>query len=229
MKRLTIIALLALLPLGLHAQRIHAFVASGMTVSQIEGDELKGFKHFGFTGGVGALASISDNNRWGVSVEAIFSQHGAYSTGDTRYYLYKLDITSNYIEIPVLLHWQDPNGDMLFGAGLSYGRLVRQPQGTVGFSDAFFIPDTTDKDFLSSDFSAVVDARFTIWRGLQLNLRWQHSILPVKRDWTFRKYEGTSRTATATAWNAGPPSPTTATTTASSCASSGSSDKSTQA
>ena len=36
----------------------------------------------------------------------------------------------------------------------------------------------------------MVDARFTIWRGLQLNLRWQHSILPVKRDWTFRKYEG---------------------------------------
>ena len=190
MKRLAFIVLLALLPYGVNAQRIHAFLSSGMTVNQIEGDELKGFKHFGYTGGVGVLASISNNNQWGVSVETLFSQRGARSTGDTRYYLYKLDITSNYIEIPVLLHWQDPNGGMLIGAGLSYGRLVRQPQGTIGFNDKFFVPDTTNKDFLTGDFMVVADARFTIWRGLQFNVRWQYSILPVKRDWTFRKFDG---------------------------------------
>lgn len=186
---LALLALLAL-PSLVQAQRIHAFVSSGITASQIEGDELRGFKQIGYTGGVGALTSISSNNRWGISIEALFSQRGSHSSGNTRYYLYGLDIRSNYIEIPLLLHWQDRHGGMLLGAGVSYGRLVRQPHGTVSFNPTFFVPDTTDKDFLSSDFMVVADARFTIWRGLQLNLRWQHSLIPVKRDWTFRRFDG---------------------------------------
>lgn len=189
MKRLLLILLL-IAPLASQGQRIHAFVSSGMTMSQIEGDELRGFKQFGYTGGVGALASISKNNRWGLSIEALFSQRGAYSISDTRYYLYRLDIKSSYIEIPMLVHWQDNWGGMLFGAGLSYGRLVEQPNGIIGFDTNFFIPDTTDKTFLSRDLMAVLDARFTIWRGLQLDLRWQYSILPIKRNWTFYKFNG---------------------------------------
>ncbi len=187
------IALLALLALPAFVQaqqRIHAFVTSGVTFSQIEGDELKGFKQIGYTGGVGALVSLSSNNRWGVSLEALFSQRGARSKADTRYYLYRLDVRSNYIEIPLLLHWQDRNGGMLFGAGVSYGRLVRQPHGEIGFSPSFFVPDTTDKAFLPNDFMVVADARFTIWRGLQFNIRWQYSLLAVKRDWHFSYFDG---------------------------------------
>ena len=190
MKHATIIILLLLSLTAAAQQRIHAFVTSGMTVSQIEGDELKGFKQIGYTGGVGALVSPSNNNRWGMSIAALFSQRGARSTADTRYYLYRLDVRSNYIEIPLLLHWQDRHGGMLFGAGVSYGRLVRQPQGEIGFNPAFFVPDTNDKEFLPNDLMVVLDARFTIWRGLQLDLRWQYSILAVKRDWHFMAYSG---------------------------------------
>lgn len=192
MKRI-VITLMLLLPLTLAAQqRIHAFVTSGITVSQIEGDELKGFKQVGYTGGVGALMSLSDNNRWGLSVEALFSQRGARSTDNTRNYFYKLNIRSNYIEIPLLLHWQDQYGGMLFGAGVSYGRLVRQPEGfgEIGFNDNFFVPDTNDKAFLPNDFMVVADARFTVWRGLQINLRWQYSLFAVKRDWHFEYHDG---------------------------------------
>ena len=79
---------------------------------------------------------------------------------------------------------------MLIGAGISYGRLVQQPHGVLGFDSTFFKPDTTDMTFLSSDLMVVADARFTIWRGLQLNFRWQYSILPVKRNWNFYQYDG---------------------------------------
>lgn len=191
MKHIPIAILFVLMTLTASAQqRIHAFFTSGVTFSQIEGDELKGFKQIGYTGGVGALVSLSENNRWGMSLEALFSQRGARSTSDTRYYLYYFNVRSNYIEIPLLLHWQDRHGGMLFGAGVSYGRLVRQPHGEIGFSPTFFVPDTTDKTFLPNDFMVVADARFTIWRGLQLNIRWQYSLIAVKRDWTFRYFDG---------------------------------------
>lgn len=191
MKRLPAILLfILLLPLSGQAQRIHAFVSAGVTANQIEGDELRNFKHYGFSGGVGALASISENGRWGLSVEALFNQRGSHSTGDTRNYLYRLDLTASYVDIPVMIHWQDIRGGMLFGAGLSYGRLVEQPHGRIGYDSLFFMPDTSDMSFVPSDFAVVLDARFTIWRGLQMGIRWQHSLLPVKRDWVFYQYTG---------------------------------------
>ncbi len=176
--------------LSAQAQRIHAFVSSGMTASQIEGDELRNFKKYGYSGGVGVLTSLGDKSNWGLSVETLFSQRGSRSTGDTRNYLYRMDLTVDYVDIPVMVHWQDPHGGMLVGLGLNYGRIVSQPHGRIGYDSLFFMPDTTDMTFLPNEFAFVADARFTIWRGLQLGIRWQHSLLPVKRDWNFYKYNG---------------------------------------
>ena len=180
MKRLLLILLL--LPLTLNAQRIHGFVSSGIALSQIEGDELVGFKHYGYTGGVGALTAISANNRWGLSVETIFSQRGSRErSGDP----YSLMMTLNYVDIPVMVHYQDPYGGMLFGAGLVYGRLVQQPTGNMKYNPNSFVPDTSDMTFLKNDLGVAIDARFSVWKGLQLNLRWQYSLLAIKRDWHF--------------------------------------------
>jgi len=186
MKRLLILMLLSL-PLCVDAQQIHAFVTSGVSVSQIEGDELKGFRHYGYTGGVGALTSISRNNRWGLSVETLFSQHGSYDNSGNPY---SLKLTTAYVEIPLLLHYQDPYGGMLLGAGLVYGRLVQQPHGKVLFNPEGLVPDTADMTFLPNDISVALDARFSIWKGLQFNIRWQYSIIPIKRDWLFRQADG---------------------------------------
>ena len=187
----TLLLSLLLLPLTATAQRIHAFVSSGAAISQIEGDELKGFNHFGYTGGVGALVSLSQSNRWGASIEAAFSQRGSYNnTGDP----YSLKLNLNYIDIPLLLHYQDPYGGMLVGLGLEYSRLVQQPHSTMKYNPAYFIPDTTDLTFLANDLSVVADARFTIWRGLQFNLRWQYSLSPIKDPWVFTEYKNNGLT-----------------------------------
>lgn len=184
MKRLFTILLL-LLPLTLNAQRIHAYLSSGVSLSQIEGDELKGFRSTGYVGGIGAIASISDNNRWGLTTEVLFACRGAYNnSGDP----YSANIKLNYIDIPVLVHYQDPYGGMLFGLGLCYGRLVMQPHFQGKYNPNYFVPDTSNYRFLPDDFSVVADARFTVWRGLQFNIRWQYSFLPVKRDWEFSEF-----------------------------------------
>jgi len=169
------------------AQSIHGYITSGVTTSQIEGDELKGFKQYGFVGGVGALTAFSDRGHWGASVEVLFSQRGAHAN-PSRYNAYAADLRLNYVDIPVLVHYQDFFGGMLIGAGISYARLVQQPHGELKYSPYDLIPDTNDMAFLKNDISAVLDCRFTIWRGLQLNLRWQYSLLPIKREWHFTQY-----------------------------------------
>ena len=173
----------------LMAQRIHAYVAAGATVSQVEGDELKGFKKWGGIGGVGAMVKLTDNGRWKMSVEADFAQRGFKNKTRNPY---NINATLNYIDIPVTFFFHDNHGGLDIGAGLLYGRLVRQPHGELDHPSTF-LPDSTDMSFLKNDFAALVDLRFTVWRGLQLNLRFQYSIIPIKKDWMFKEYENESQ------------------------------------
>ena len=172
---------------SVYAQRIHATLSGGLTLSQIEGDELKGFTKWGFTGGVGAITAFDRNKTWNLSVEALFSQRGCYnSTGDP----YSIKLRLDYIEIPLLIHWRDPWGGMLIGTGLSYSRLVQQPHGIMLFDTNYFIPDSSDLTFLSNDLAVVLDIQFPVWKKLKLDIRWQYSLIAVKRDWHFREYDG---------------------------------------
>ncbi len=191
--------LLLLMPLTVMGQKIHAFVSSGLTLSQIEGDELKGFSKWGYTGGVGAIVGFDRYETWNLSVEALFSQRGSYNgTGDP----YSLSLRLDYVEIPLIFHWRDPWGGMLIGAGLSYSRLTRQPHPIWACDTNYFMPDTGDFSFRSNDLSAVFEIRFPMWKGLQLNIRWQYSLFAVKKDWEFTEYRGTNPDGTphATKW-----------------------------
>lgn len=167
-------------------QLFRVYPSVGATASQIRGDELRGFKKWGVTAGVGAIMSISDDNTWDASIEANFSQRGAYNNTNDPYSL--IGFTLNYVDIPLTIHFTDPWGGITIGAGLNYSRLVQQPHGSIYYSPDYFIPDTGDMSFLKNDFAFALDMRFPIWRGLTFNLRFQHSLLPIKKNWGFTEY-----------------------------------------
>lgn len=170
-------------------QVIFAYPVIGATFSQIEGDELKGFDKIGITTGVGAMMNLSRNEMFKLSIEATFSQRGAFNNTNNPYSLY--DFTLNYVDIPLMFHFQDPYGGMVFGLGLSYSRLVQQPHGSLFYSSAF-VPDTSDMSFLKNDLAIAADLRFTVWRGLKINIRYQYSLFPVKRNWSFTETTSSS-------------------------------------
>ncbi len=181
-KCLTIAVLLLLCAMPLHAQRIKAYLTAGAAASQIEGDELKGFDKWGFTGGVGAIAHLTKNQRWLAGVEIDYMRRGARNdSGDP----YNATITLDYVDVPLTVYYHDPIGGMMIGAGLVYGRLVQQPHGEMAFRDNYFIPDTSNLAFLKNDLAAALELRFAVWRGLMLSLRYQYSIIAVKKDWQF--------------------------------------------
>ena len=79
MKKLLIILCIAAgLSTDVCGQTIRAFVSAGGNLSQINGDEVFGFKKAGLTASVGTMIPISKNENWLVSVETKYSQYGAY-------------------------------------------------------------------------------------------------------------------------------------------------------
>ena len=186
MKHTLTILLMLLATLPMQGQYIHAYSMAGAIASQVEGDELKGFNHWGFTGGVGVIADLDDRDTWSLAVETDYSCRGIYNRKHSNENFYNISLNLHYVDIPLTLFFHDPYGGLRVGVGIVYGRLVRQPHGTATYNPNYFVPDTTDMTFLKNDLAPAIEFRFNIWQGLQFSARYQYSIIPIKRDWHYQ-------------------------------------------
>lgn len=187
---LILIFLLLLVP-TMQAQQFKAFVTAGGIASQIEGDELKGFDHWGFAGSVGAAVGLSGNGMWSLAVETGYSTRGVLNDSHNSDNYYNIDMDLHYVDIPLTLFFRDPYGGMKVGLGGVFSRLVAQPHGTIAYRPSIFAPDTSDMHFLKNDIALAGELRFDIWQGLQFSVRYQYSLMPIKRDWKFSEGDQT--------------------------------------
>jgi hypothetical protein len=162
------------------AQVIKGAVIGGFNLSQVDGDEVYGFKKFGANMGAAAIIPFTDH--WEVSIETIFSQKGSHQKPQredslTGEYLLKL----NYLDIPVLVHYNDKD-IVTFGLGLSYGRLTHVEE----YEHGQLIETTTiEGPYSRSDINGIADIRFRIWQRLKFNVRYAYSLKKIRtREFT---------------------------------------------
>jgi hypothetical protein len=116
-------------------------VILGGNVTQVDGDEVYGYRKVGFNGGLGVMFPFSfvkdkKEKPWALSMEMLFNQKGSrqknYSGIDFCDTcppeiecdpMMKYRLKMNYISIPFLLHYQDRDA-LMFAVGLSYNRLA---------------------------------------------------------------------------------------------------------
>ncbi|MBO4599386.1 MAG: hypothetical protein J5641_01475, partial [Bacteroidales bacterium] len=91
-QKLLLLPLLISILLPVQAQRIHAYATAGTITSQIEGDELKGFNHWGFAGGVGAIADLDNHDTWSLAIETAYSCRGIYNHKYSPSNYYNIDL-----------------------------------------------------------------------------------------------------------------------------------------
>jgi hypothetical protein len=158
-----------------YGQRIMGAAIVGLNATQVDGDEVYGYKNFGLNAGLSAIVPF--NNKWSVSVENIYSEKGAHQRVK---YLDSLDgsydLKLNYLEVPVLLLFTDKD-IVTFGAGMSWGRLVKVWEQRNGYE----MPATTLESgiYRSSDLNFLLDVRFRVFERLRFNARYAYSIRPI--------------------------------------------------
>ncbi len=159
----------------------------GTNFSQVDGDSYAGYHKVGLNAGGIIYMHIAPN--LAASMELLFSQKGARghkaqeSGVHTLITAYKIQL--NYAEIPVQLNYFDKRKSH-FGGGFSYSRLISASEtletnppnmpGSAGYLDLSQYP------FEKSDINFILGGNLKLWKGLFLNVRFQYSLIPIRRN-----------------------------------------------
>lgn len=159
------------------AQAFLGALAFGGNLTQVDGDEMFGFKKIGFNVGVSAIYPFTD--KWSMSIEASFAQKGSfqkYPPEDLGKPLPYYDLRLNYLDVPVLVHFTD-KGFLNVGLGLSWGRLVGIKEVEWGET---VHSSTTNSPYSDSDINGIVSLQFPIYKRFKFNFRYSYSFAKIR-------------------------------------------------
>ncbi len=167
-------------------RRFKGMVIGGFNVSQVDGDRMGGYYKFGFNGGVGAFAMIKKN--FSISAELLYSMKGAKSSLSNAKISSRV-IQLDYAEAPIMFNYHDKKL-AIFGAGFSFGGLVRRKQST--FNDfgnetgqlklpngAYVSNDKYVAQYKRYDIQFVGHVTFLIKKFIGIQARFGYSIAPI--------------------------------------------------
>ncbi|MCF6342722.1 MAG: PorT family protein, partial [Bacteroidales bacterium] len=149
----------------------------GMNLTQVDGDEVYGFRKIGLNVGAGVMVPVAKN--WDVSMEVLYNQKGANQSAQYNDSLYNgaYRVKLNYMDIPVLVMYTD-KGFISAGGGFSWGRLV----GVKEWEQGKFMETTTLESgvYSKNDFSILGDLRIRVYKQLKFNLRYQYTMFSIR-------------------------------------------------
>ncbi|MDR0288191.1 MAG: PorT family protein [Clostridiales bacterium] len=200
-----LLAAFFLYPTSASAQRFIGGVAAGVNVTQVDGDEVFGYYKVGFNGGPYVKLMLDKKQRFSVTMELLYTQKGAFqknnsvfigffAKGDTllidplypevdKRTFYKLN--TNYLEIPLLFHYDDPRSKVSIGVGFSWARLVTIKEWERDFSELDSMAgarrlttSVSSGRYFKNDWGVMADVKIPIYKGLKFNFRFQYSLAP---------------------------------------------------
>jgi hypothetical protein len=182
------------------AQKFIGGAVAGFNLSQVEGDEVNGYYKLGLNGGGLVMLSLNKKQTLFITTEILFNQKGAFKNNsgslngrpldDTLlinydlprnnkvYYKLRLD----YVEVPVVIHYEDPLTGFALGIGASWARLVNIKETFLGYQ---LYTDLNSGRYYKHTWNFIIDVKVPIYQGLKFNFRYQYSIVPIGADRTF--------------------------------------------
>jgi hypothetical protein len=152
-------------------QEFRAGFRAGITATQVDGDQLEGFRKAGLLGGLTVSRDLAE--RLSVGMEMILIQKGSrkpLNTDDNTYYIMRL----TYLEVPFLLRY-NAGKNVVLEAGPAFGVLVysqeKDQSGVIEYAPPFE----------KREYSLHAGIGYRLSDNLLFNARYGYSILPVRR------------------------------------------------
>jgi hypothetical protein len=163
------------LALSIQAQNFGGGIILGLSTSQVGGDDLAGFNKAGLLTGAFANKSISESLSF--QMEITFIQKGSnnpkMNDADHPNYL-KEDISSSYIEVPLLLQYHQSN-KLKIQSGVQLAYLIYGYYNDLNGQ----IPIYSVNPFIKYDFGILLGIDYKYSEKISLNTRLSNSMLPI--------------------------------------------------
>jgi hypothetical protein len=154
------------------SQSFKAGLFSGISASQVAGDNLSGFNKAGLILGGSVKTPVAE--KWFLQMEIQYINKGSrkpVSETESSYYVMKL----RYAEVPVFISWKFINNFSAEG-GASVGFLLKATEeNEYGEYDP-------NPDFEKMDFSFNFGLRYTYKEHWSFNLRFSQSFIPIRKN-----------------------------------------------
>ncbi len=156
-------------------------IIGGVNFTQVDGDTYYGFHKTGIH--AGGQVYVHFTPKVGMTMDIVYSQKGSRGEGIKQSaiistYVAKYFMNLNYVEVPVLIHYQEHGFD--FEAGLSYARLVSSKEWV--FTDLPVTIDPVKNSFNTADIEYVAGLRIKLYKKLYGNFRYEYSIVTIRPD-----------------------------------------------
>jgi len=157
-------------------------IVAGGNFTQVDGDSYAGYHNVGLN--LGPILYAQFASKIAGSIEILYSQKGAHSTfsqpsTSKAFLITKQDIRLNYVEIPLQLNYFDKRKSH-FGGGISISRLISSKETIETNPNVNYDPDKYP--FKKMDYNFVLGGQLHLWKGLFMNLRFQYSLVPIRKD-----------------------------------------------
>lgn len=155
----------------------------GANFCQVDGDSYAGYHKIGAN--LGAVVYARFAPKIAGSLEILYSQKGARSTfakpsNDSFYTISKQNINLNYVEIPIQINYFDKRKSN-FGVGFSFSQLISSKEDIKSTNPVPY--DESKYPFKKTDFNFIASGQLHLTKGLYANLRFQYSIVPIRKDY----------------------------------------------
>ena len=174
-KKFAILLCCGFLSISIHAQNFGGGVILGLSTSQVGGDNLAGFNKAGLL--AGAFANIPISELLSFQMEMTYIQKGSNNPkmNDAEHSNYlKEDISSSYIEVPLLLQYHQSNKIKIEG-GVQLAYLINGYYNDLNGE----IPIYSVDPFIEYDFGLLLGIDYKYSEKISLNTRLSSSILPI--------------------------------------------------
>ena len=175
LKKFTTLLFCGFISISIQGQNFGGGMLVGISSSQVGGDNLAGFNKAGLL--VGAFANTSISESLSFQMEMTFIQKGSNNPkmNDVEHPNYgKEDITSSYIEVPLILQYHQSNKLKIEG-GVQLAYLINGYYNDLNGK----IPIYTVNPFIQYDFGVLLGINYKYSKNISFNSRVSNSILPL--------------------------------------------------
>ena len=169
MKSLSLIIFIFTLAQNICAQNFNAGIISGISTTQVSGDNLAGFHKAGLI--LGGFVNRNINNQMELQIEMTFTQKGSVNQKKDK--LPQIaDINLNYLEFPILFKFVQSN-NISIELGLQTAALIE------GYYSDLYGKLENQIEFNKIEIGGLIGFSYLLTRKISLNTRLSNSLLPI--------------------------------------------------